>query len=280
MTEGRRILIASTKYDGSLHYEYGATLVTAEDDLIRCTVSEGERFEHSSTLRSSDTRPVPGSLEATAASLRERGHEVLPLRMDLMDRDSVSAAVSAALERWKRIDVLVNNAVYTAPGSMDRFVDLPLEVIERIFEVNVFAQIHLTQLVLPGMLERGAGTIINITSHVAGADPPGPVGEGGWGFAYAASKGAFHRMAGILHVELGDRGIAAFNVDPGFVLTEMMQIADHGATLDRHYRGAPPSVPAAVVAWLASSPDALEQRGRTVRAQKLCLEHGLHPDWR
>jgi NAD(P)-dependent dehydrogenase (short-subunit alcohol dehydrogenase family) len=144
----------------------------------------------------------------------------------------------------------------------------------------VFAQIQLTQLVLPGMLERGDGTIINITSHVAGADPPGPVGEGGWGFGYAASKAAFHRMAGILHVELGDRGIAAFNVDPGFVVTEMMQIADHGAALDRHYRGAPPSVPASVVAWLASSPDAFERRGTTVRAQKLCLERGLHPDWR
>ena len=244
------------------------------------TVREGERFEHSSTLRASDTRPVPGSLETTAAAIRERGREVLPLRMDLMERDSIGAVVSTTLERWKRIDVLVNNAVYTAPGSMDRFQDLPLEVIERIFEANVFAQIHLTQHVLPGMLERGSGTVINITSHVAGADPPGPVGDGGWGFGYAASKGAFHRMAGILHVELGDRGIAAFNVDPGFVVTEMMQIADHGAALDRHYRGAPPSVPAAVVAWLASSPEARELRGRTVHAQKLCLERGLHPDWR
>ncbi len=163
---------------------------------------------------------------------------------------------------------------------MDRFMDLPVDAIERIFEANVFAQVLLTQRVLPGMLARGAGTIINLTSHVAVADPPAAVGAGGWGFGYAASKGAFHRMSGILHVELADRGISAFNVDPGFVVTEMMEIAEHGQALGERYRGAPPSVPAAVVAWLASSPEAKAHRGSTLRAQKLCLELGLHPDWR
>jgi NAD(P)-dependent dehydrogenase (short-subunit alcohol dehydrogenase family) len=87
-------------------------------------------------------------------------------------------------------------------------------------------------------------------------------------------------MAGILAVELGPSGIVAFNVDPGYVDTEkqLRNAARNG--LAGHYRGAPPSVPGAVVAWLATSPDAPELSGQTVRAQKMALERALHPDWR
>jgi NAD(P)-dependent dehydrogenase (short-subunit alcohol dehydrogenase family) len=131
------------------------------------------------------------------------------------------------------------------------------------------------------MLEHGGGTIINVTSPVAENDPPAPAGSGGWGLAYAMSKGALHRVAGILAVELGSRGIFAFNLDPGFVVTERMAVVqkEHGL---ESYRGAPPSVPGAVVAWLAKEATgaAAELNGRTVRAQKLALELELHPDWR
>ena len=95
------------------------------------------------------------------------------------------------------------------------------------------------------------------------------------------SKGALHRVAGILSVELGGRGICAFNPDPGFVVTERMAMVqqEHGLQV---YRGAPPSVPGAVVAWLATEATgaAAELNGRTIRAQKLALELDLHPDWR
>jgi NAD(P)-dependent dehydrogenase (short-subunit alcohol dehydrogenase family) len=94
------------------------------------------------------------------------------------------------------------------------------------------------------------------------------------------SKGAFHRVAGILAVELGPRGLRAFNVDPGFVLTERMTVNQQELGLEGRYRGAPPTVPAEVVRWLATSPDADALNGQTVRAQKLALELGLHPDWR
>jgi NAD(P)-dependent dehydrogenase (short-subunit alcohol dehydrogenase family) len=94
------------------------------------------------------------------------------------------------------------------------------------------------------------------------------------------SKGALHRMAGILAVELGPRGICAFNVEPGYVLTERMAVNQAELGFEGVYRGAPPSVPAAVVAWLASSAEARELNGTTVTAQKFALERGLHPDWR
>ncbi len=72
----------------------------------------------------------------------------------------------------------------------------------------------------------------------------------------------------------------AFNVEPGFVMTERMEVNAKDRGFEGRYRGAPPSVPAAVVAWLASAPEAEELNGTTITAQKFALERGLHPDWR
>jgi NAD(P)-dependent dehydrogenase (short-subunit alcohol dehydrogenase family) len=144
---------------------------------------------------------------------------------------------------------------------------------------NVVANLVLVQAVLPGMLERGRGTIVDVTSHTATADPPGPVGRGGWGLAYAASKAAFHRFAPLLAVELGDRGIRAYNVDPGYVDTERQLLNADALGLVGHYSGAPPSAPGAAIAWLVDHPEAVDN-GQTVKALKLALTHGLHPDWR
>ncbi len=242
------------------------------------TLREGERREHSSTVHRSDTRPVPGSLESTARDVRDCGREALVLPLDLLEPESLENAVSQTLERWGAIDVLVNNAVYTGPGNMDRLLDLPLELAERILRANVLAPLQLTQRVLPGMLERGSGAVINLTSHVAGADPPAPTGEGGWGLGYAASKGAFHRMVGVLAVEHAGSGVRFFNVDPGFVVTEMMEMTLKEQGFEE-LRGAPPRVPGAVVAWLAGDPEAEALSGTTVMAQSLCRERTLLSDW-
>jgi hypothetical protein len=106
------------------------------------------------------------------------------------------------------------------------------------------------------------------------------VGDGGWGYAYAASKAAFHRLAGVLAVELGDQGVVAVNVDPGHVHTERMQANAARLGLAGKYQGAPPTAPAAAVAWLATAPEAVELNGQTVEGLRLALKNGLHPDWR
>src|SRR5881227_33254 len=69
------------------------------------TVQDGEAREHSSTLRASDTSPLPGSLAATAALVREKGREALMVPADLLDRASLGAAATTVLERWGRVDV-------------------------------------------------------------------------------------------------------------------------------------------------------------------------------
>jgi NAD(P)-dependent dehydrogenase (short-subunit alcohol dehydrogenase family) len=224
-------------------------------------------------------RALPGSLEETAAQIRAAGRKTLELRADLHDLTALRDAVSQVDGEWGGVDLLVNNAVDTSPGSMVGVLQIAVGQMEAKLSANVVAQLVLVQAVLPGMLERGGGVIIDVTSHVATADPPGPVGQGGWGLAYAASKAAFHRIAPLVAVELGGQGIRAYNVDPGYVETERQKVNAAALGLVGHYSGAPPSVPAAAIAWLAEAPEEIEN-GQTVRAQKLALTHDLHPDWR
>jgi NAD(P)-dependent dehydrogenase (short-subunit alcohol dehydrogenase family) len=242
------------------------------------TVAEGEAREHSPTLRKSDTRPLPGSLESTAALVEEAGQRALVVPADLLDRRSLIDAVDRVLDGWGRIDVLVNNGRYIGPGHMDRFLDTPLELIDKQLEANVMAPLVLAKAVLPGMVARGRGTIIGITSGAGYGDPPGPPGAGGWSLGYGISKGAFHRIAGILKVELGESGIRAFSVQPGFIATERMamDMADFGFDASA---GAPPDVVGAVAAWLAASPEADELNGQNVGAQPFCSERGLLRGW-
>lgn len=239
------------------------------------TVHEGEGLDDSDT----SGRTVPGSLDTTAALVERAGRRALPIAMDLLDRTSVQAAADRVYDEWGRIDTLVNNAVHTGPGSMIRFADTTLEMIETKLQANVVSQVVMIKAVLPRMVDAGGGTIVNVTSAVAFSDPPAPAGEGGWGSAYAMSKGAFHRLAGIIAVEHGDQGIRIFNVEPGYVVTERMEVNARALGLEGVYPGAPPTVPAAVIAWCASDPDAPTMNGATLSAQKFAKERSLHDPW-
>jgi NAD(P)-dependent dehydrogenase (short-subunit alcohol dehydrogenase family) len=243
------------------------------------TLREGEGVDRSDT---GGGRRLPGSLETTVAEIEAHGRGAMAIVADLHDRSSLVAAVEEVLGGWGRIDVLVNDAVDTGPGSMVRLLELEIDQLERKLQANVVAQVVLVQAVLPSMLAAGSGVIVNVSSHVATADPPVPVGRGGWGLAYAASKAAFHRIAPLVAVELGDRGIRAYNVDPGYVETERQLANAEALGLGGRYPGAPPSVPGAVIAWLAASPEveAVVPNGGTAVAQRLALDLGLHPDWR
>jgi NAD(P)-dependent dehydrogenase (short-subunit alcohol dehydrogenase family) len=247
------------------------------------TAHEGDGRDDSDT---GGGRTIPGSLDATAALVESAGRRALSVVMDLLDGESIDRAADTVCDQWGRLDVLVNNAVDTSGGSMTALLDLDLATIERKLSANVVAPLRLTQRVLPHMLTAGGGTVINVTSHVAVNDPPAAAGSGGWGLAYAMTKGAFHRIAGIAAVELGPRGIFAVNVDPGFVVTERMAVNQAALGFEGRYRGAPPSVPGVVIAWLAVGTPGLarEERdalnGTTVLAQRVALNRGLHADWR
>jgi hypothetical protein len=86
-------------------------------------------------------------------------------------------------------------------------------------------------------------------------------------------------MVGILAVEHRDSSVQFFNVDPGFIITEVMQEQGLTEEFTKNYGGAPPTVPAAVIAWLATSEDASPHKGTTVSAQSLCKKLGLVKGW-
>jgi flavin reductase (DIM6/NTAB) family NADH-FMN oxidoreductase RutF/NAD(P)-dependent dehydrogenase (short-subunit alcohol dehydrogenase family) len=241
------------------------------------TIQPGEAREHSSTVRESDTTPLPGSLSEVAAAIRDAGQDALVVPADLLDRASLGAAATTVIERWGHVDVVVHNGRYIGPGHMDRFLDTPVELIERTISANVIAPLLLNRIFLPGMIERGGGTIVNITSAAGYGDPTMPAGEGGWGMSYGISKGGFHRVAGFLAVELGDRGIRCFNVQPGLIATE--RIGQDMAKFGIENVGEPPEVVSRVVTWLATSPDADTLNGETIEAQFFCHRHGLLPGW-
>jgi NAD(P)-dependent dehydrogenase (short-subunit alcohol dehydrogenase family) len=241
------------------------------------TVQEGEQREHSSTLRDSDLSPLPGSLQGTVELIEQRGGTAIAIPADLLDSASLGAAVATVLERWGRIDVVVHNGRYIGPGHMDQFLDTPVELIRKQLEGNFFAPLIINKLVLPSMVARGEGTIINITSGSGYGDPTKPAGQGGWGMGYGTSKGAFHRVAGFLAVELGDKGIRCFNVQPGLIATERIgqDMAKFGIT----NKGAPMEVMGKVVSWLCTNPEAQQYNGRNIEAQFFCHERGLLPGW-
>jgi NAD(P)-dependent dehydrogenase (short-subunit alcohol dehydrogenase family) len=240
------------------------------------TVHEGEGRADSA----SGSVVLPGSLDTTAAEITAAGARARTVPMDLLDRRSVEEAAAEATSAWGRLDILVNNAIYQGPGPMQPIGELSIDDAATTITADYLHQLLLIQRVLPVMLDGGGGSIVNMSSGTAYLDPPGPTGRGGWGVAYAAAKAAMTRIVPILHVEHGPDGIRAFNVDPGFVVNERMRAtAGAGQFTEAGFRGVPPEVPGAVVAWLATEAAADGYAGTVVQAQKVCRDLGLVPGW-
>lgn len=212
--------------------------------------------------------PVPGSLETTAREITSYGGRALPVRMDLHALASVREAVGTVLTEWDRIDLLVLNAISHLPHA--RLLDLDLAALTHSLEANHVHQVALVQAVLPAMLAAGGGTVVAVCSASATTDPPAPPGEGGWGLGYSSAKAAFGRIAGAVNAEYRHLGIRAFNVDPGFVVTESGAVrGGTGAISDRGFASSPPDAVGRCAAWLAASPDADRFLGKVVWAPKL-----------
>ena len=227
-----------------------------------------------------DGTAIPGGLDTTAAAVEERGGTALPLRMDLLDRASVEEAADATIERFGRIDCLVNNAIYQGTGVLDLFLDLDEGDLQKLFEGNVFAQLALIRKVLPGMVAQGGGTIVNMVSGAGFETPPAKVGAGGWSMGYAMTKAAFGRVAPLLHVEHQEDGIRAFSVEPGFVVTERAEATGRAAKYAAHFTPATPDVIGRAIRWLVTTPaESDELLGQTVYAQREVKRRGLLPGW-
>jgi len=238
------------------------------------TVTGAERLEHSSTVKKSATNPLPGSLEATAREARALGAEALVVKLDLAARADWPAAVDAALARFGRIDVLINNGRYVGPGHMDPFEDTAVELIEQMMLCNVIAPLNLVKLSLPAMKRQGGGIVINITSSAGERETPAPIGQGGWGLGYSLSKAALNRMVPGLAKELRPYHIAVIGLMPGFVGTERMaaELAEFGFDASK---ALPVENPGRVCAMLATAKDPMYFSGKDVYGPGFHAEHAL-----
>ena len=224
--------------------------------------------------------PVPGGLDTTVAAIEAAGRQGFAVPMDLLDRGSVTAAADAVTDRFGRIDVLVNNAIYQASGTMTHVANLGDDELTPLFEGNVFAQLALIRHLLPTFIEQGGAQILNMISATARVDPPAKAGEGGWGLGYAMTKAAFERVAPLLMVEHAEHGVVAYSIDPGHVVTERQIARNTAKDYSKNMRSATPEVIGAAVAWLVTDPEApANYGGKIVYAQTETKRRELLPGW-
>tara|TARA_R110002124_G_scaffold4932_6_gene31046 strand:+ start:3362 stop:4198 length:837 start_codon:yes stop_codon:yes gene_type:complete len=212
------------------------------------TLADGESHDHVGS-----SAALPGSLEATAAAVAKVGGDALCLRADILDAQSIREAADAALDHFGRVDLLFNNAVYQGNGNLEPVLQVTEAQLRAIYQGNIFTPLALVQAFLPGMIERGGGTVLNMVSHSAFTDPPAAADRGGWGFAYPSSKAALARMASSLRAEHPDAGLRVYNLEPGLVMTEVMRLAGIDEAVMARFKPCTPAAIAAVVAWLADN---------------------------
>jgi len=197
---------------------------------------------------------TPGELDETAAQVQALRRVALPILADVSQRDDVRGAVAAGLARFGQVDILVNNAGIQPP--IGPLVENDPEAWTQAVAVNLFGPFHCSQAVLPGMIARRYGKIINLSG--GGATGPRPNFS-----AYAASKAAVVRLTETLAEEVRPYHIQVNAIAPGAVNTRMLdEVLAAGAAAgdelaaaqQRQTRGGTPvTVAAELVVFLASA---------------------------
>ena len=154
-------------------------------------------------------------LEALAEVLQAGGSQCLVMKVDVLSPGEAKGFVEAAVDRFGRLDVLVNNAGF---GIRGRAEEIPAEGYERLMRVNYLGMVHACQAALPVMRRQASGVLINVSSIVGHRALP-------LGGAYAATKAAQIRFTEALRVELAGSGVEACLVYPVGTDTEFAEVA-------------------------------------------------------
>jgi NAD(P)-dependent dehydrogenase (short-subunit alcohol dehydrogenase family) len=150
-----------------------------------------------------------------AAAIAERlgdSPAVLSVALDVTDEAQAKAAVKAAVEKFGRIDVLINNAGFGLLAAVEESSDAD---VRRIYDTNVFGLLNVTRAVLPAMRKQRSGHVINISS-IVGYQAAAGVG------VYSSTKFAVEGITEALHAELKPLGIHATLIEPGFFRTDLL----------------------------------------------------------
>ena len=158
------------------------------------------------------------ALDEVARAVVELGVEVLAVPTDLRSSRDLARLVAVTLDRFHRVDILVNNASELGPTPLPYLADYPPAAFDDVLQVNITAPFRLTQALIGGMLLRNHGVVINVTSDAAVTGYPG------WG-AYAVSKAALEGLTRTWSAELVGTGLRMYAVDPGDMDTDMHRAA-------------------------------------------------------
>ena len=194
-------------------------------------------------------------LTALAEELKEKyDAECYVMPFDVCNRESAAAALNALPQEWKSIDVLVNNAGLAI--GVDKEYEGNLDEWDVVIDTNVKALLSMTRLVVPGMVERGRGHIINIGSIAGDAAYPG-------GSVYCATKAAVKALSDGLRIDLVDTPLRVTNIKPGLVETNFSVVRFRGdkERADNVYRGIKPLTGddiAEVAYFAASAPEHMQ----------------------
>ena len=155
-------------------------------------------------------------LEKLAAELSVETHLI---QLDVRDQKAVEKAISSLPSDWKAIDILVNNAGLSR--GLEKLHEGNIDGWEEMIDTNVKGLLYVSRAVIPSMVARGRGHIINIGSIAGHEVYPG-------GNVYCATKHAVDALSKGMRIDLVDTPIRVSTVDPGLVETEFSQVRFHG----------------------------------------------------
>jgi 3-oxoacyl-[acyl-carrier protein] reductase len=193
--------------------------------------------------------------EEVAATVRDTGVEAIVVPFDLASEDSIRGAVASVLERWGRLDVLVNNAVQWAPPQATPsagFDGASFDELRAHLRANVEGTIATTQAAVAAMRRNRWGRIVSVSSGLAVQGAPGSAG-------YSAAKAALHGLTRSLFVELAPEGILINVVMAGLTLTDHAKASLSAASLEQAASNSPlrrlptPEEVARTIAFLVSA---------------------------
>jgi NAD(P)-dependent dehydrogenase (short-subunit alcohol dehydrogenase family) len=198
------------------------------EDKRVAVVTGGNRgigFETCRQLAARGYRVVLGSRDlakgrAAAAKLTGEGFDLFPFQLDVTDDEQAAALTEFVRAELGRVDALINNAgVFLDNGGFGRsgaILSAPLDVFKITFETNVLGPIRLCQALIPMMLERGYGRVVNLSSGL------GQLASMSGGYpAYRLSKAAINALTRTLAAEVGAHNVLVNSADPGWVRTDM-----------------------------------------------------------
>jgi NAD(P)-dependent dehydrogenase (short-subunit alcohol dehydrogenase family) len=206
--------------------------------------------------------PIPGTIDATVRTIHAAGGTALAVPTNLASDADVVAMVDTAIERFGRVDILVNNAAITFPGD----IELPMKRFDLVFDVDLRAPVIAAQRAVPHMIEQGRGAVVNVSSAAALNYYPGQM-------AYGMAKAALEHFTVSLAAQLAPHGIPVntFRIDvpvasEGFLAA--MPDADHSDW-------EPPVVAAEGILWMLRQ--GADYTGHNVGMARLREEHGIMP---